>query len=137
MSRPAGKGFLRALANSRAGEQSNKAKGETIMAKLQPFTWRGIRFTQDPHDAGGYRSEAVELTNARSTDWKVGILKGSATWFARLRVGSDRFPGRGGTAAEALDSAAAEARLVLRLMKVALSHVDGPKKAAAKRKAGK
>ena len=105
------------------------------MAKLQPFTWRGIRFTEDPHDPGGYRSEVMELTEDRTADWKVG--KAGASHYARFRVGSDRFPGRGATAAEALDSAADEARLVLRLMKVALSHVDGKAKAETKRKAGK
>jgi hypothetical protein len=94
--------------------------------KPAPFTWRGIRFTADPHDPGGYRSKALALPEERSTDWKVG-LSGS-TWFARLRVGSDRFPGRGATASEALDAAAAEARLVLRLMKVALDSVDGSPK---------
>lgn len=88
------------------------------------FTWRAIRFTPDPHDSTGYRSEAVHLTAERSADWKVGKARGSSTWFARLRVGADRFPGRGETASQALDAAAAEARLVLRLMKVALDRTD-------------
>lgn len=102
--------------------------------KPAPFTWRGIRFTADPHEPNGWRSRIRALDAERTADWKVSTTSGGPTFFARLRVGADRFPGRGNTASEALDAAAAEARLVLRLMKVALGHVDAP---ARKGKAGK
>lgn len=106
--------------------------------KPQPFSWRGMTFTPAPAEPDLWRSEQVSLTAMRTADWKAHRL-GSGTWYARLRVGSDRFPGKGKTAEAALDSAAAEARLVLRFIQVMLRRTRaaapaprGPRKAVAR-----
>lgn len=77
-----------------------------------PFTWRGIEFTpqRSLSEGGIYRSPQTKLSDFRSTDWKCQRV--GDRWHARLRIGGDRFPGTGSTAEEALDEAAAEARLV-------------------------
>lgn len=75
------------------------------------FTWRGIKFSPPAPDAaadGFYASDWIALgDDERSAEWKVRRTK--SAWHARLRIGADRYPGVGATAAEALEAAAAEA----------------------------
>lgn len=77
-------------------------------AEPAPFTWRGLEF--NPAGAGFYASTLVRLGSLRTAEWKVQRV--GEYWHARLRIGSDRFPGTGATADEALDAAADEARSV-------------------------
>lgn len=101
--------------------------------KPAPFTWRGIRFTADPHEPNGWRSKIRALDAERTADWKVSTTPSGPTFFARLRIGSDRYPGRGNTASEALDAAAAEAGLIRRLIDVMLPPMEARKARAAKK----
>ena len=80
-----------------------------------PFTWQGIEFTPETSLGDGfYRSPDIRLTDTRSSNWKLQKIGDGPEqrWHARLRIGADRFPGKGGTAEEALEAAAAEARRV-------------------------
>lgn len=83
------------------------------------FTWRGITLAPVPSLPGVYRSARVELSNLRWSDWKAQKLgEGpSQSWYARLRIGPDRFAGRGDTPAAALDAAAGEALIVARYIR--------------------
>lgn len=91
--------------------------------KPAPFTWRGIRFTDDPHVSNGWRSKVKALDCDRTADWKVSEAASGRTFFARLRVGADYFPGRADTVSGALDAARDEAGLILRLIDVMLPRV--------------
>ena len=77
-----------------------------------PFTWRGVELAPEPSMPGFYRSKRVHLGELLSADWRVTKLREGPEqrWHARLRIGADRFSGRGETAEAALDAAAAEAR---------------------------
>lgn len=101
-----------------------------------PFTWQGIRFTADPHEPGGWRSAVRALDADRTADWKVSTRTGCATFFARLRIGADRFAGRGETASQALEAAAAEAAFIMRLIEVMLPRAEARKARAAKVRKG-
>lgn len=75
-----------------------------------PFTWRGLLFLPEPTLPGFWRAAPAQLGDGRTADWKV--QRAGSSWYARLRVGADRFPGRGPDPGTALDSAAAEALVV-------------------------
>jgi hypothetical protein len=97
----------------------------TKPAAAAAITWRGITLRPEPETRGGFwRSEPVPVTDIRTADWKVH--KAGSSWYARLRVGSDRFPGRGVTPEAALDDAAKEAKLVMRFIRTLM-----PRKGAA------
>lgn len=98
-----------------------------------PFTWRDIEFTPEPTLPGFYRSARLVFRDHRSADWRVQLA--GESWHARLKVGADRFPGRGATAEEALDAAAAEAREVCRLVRKMLPALPQAPKPARKRRA--
>ncbi len=82
---------------------------------MKAIVWRGITLRPEPGAAGMYRSEQTRINDYRTADWKAH--QAGATWYARLRVGADRFPGRGDTAEAALDAALAEARLIARFIR--------------------
>jgi len=110
-------------------------------ARPRGFTWRGLAFDAPwPGDevGGFYSSPRIELEE-RSADWKCQRL--AATWHARLRIGADRFPGVGATAAAALDAAAAEAANVAALIATMLPPGGAPggskKRPRRTRKAGR
>ena len=86
--------------------------------KKDPIVWRGITLHPDRSGDGSFRSERTPIGDSRTADWKV-MLAGSS-WYGRLRVGSDRFPGRGETPQQALDEARAEAYLIARFIKAML-----------------
>ena len=88
----------------------------------EPLTWRGM-VLQPEHNPGFWRSTPVPVTEFRTADWKVH--KAGSSWFARLRVGADRFPGRGATPEAALDDAAKEARLVMKFIRALLPRKGG------------
>jgi hypothetical protein len=77
------------------------------------FRWRGIEFSRPvgAEPSAFYSSEPIVLSEDRAGEWRVQQVNGGA-WHARLRIGGDRFPGVGETAAAALDAAAAEASSV-------------------------
>lgn len=110
----------------------SRTEGTDVPAPWQgivfPFTWRGIVFRPSRELPGFWRSALVQLEDFRTADWQV--QRAGSTWYARLRVGSDRFPGRGDTPEAALDSAAAEAALVLRFMRAMLDGAPRPAAAA-------
>jgi hypothetical protein len=88
-------------------------KGQREQPGPEGFTWRGIDFAPPAPAAGPagfYTSAPIEVAPDRIAEWKVHRPKG--TWHARLRIGGERYPGVGATAAAALDDAAAEARNV-------------------------
>ena len=96
------------------------------------FTWRGVVLYPEPAMPGFYRSQRVQLADdLRTADWRVQIA--GESWYARLRVGSDRFPGRGATAPEALEDAMREALAVSRF----IQQMMYPPAAAAKKPARK
>lgn len=99
----------------------------------EPFHWRGVKLTPIAGLPGFWRSASVPLAagDSRTADWKVQRMREGA-WYARLRVGSDRFPGRGATAQAALDDAAADARLIVRFIRAMLAK---PSAARGKKKA--
>lgn len=104
------------------------------------FTWRGIAFAPPESAEPGafYSSEPVELED-RSADWKVHQPK--TAWHARLRIGAERYPGVGATAAEALEAAAAEAQnvaaLIVAMLPAASSPGAGKQRARRPRKAAR
>lgn len=96
------------------------------------FSWRGIRF-EPPSDPGGlYSSTPIELDH-RTGDWKCQAVRREVRldsppvhWHARLRIGSDRFPGVGATREAALDAATAEAQSVAAFIVAMLPPASAP-----------
>lgn len=82
---------------------------------MKAIVWRGITLQPEQGQPGMLRSHRTVVDDYRTADWKAHLA--GSTWFARLRVGSDRFPGRGDTPEAALDAALAEARLIARFIR--------------------
>ena len=92
------------------------------------FVWRGIRFAPPAaaEGPGGFYSN-IPISigeDERAADWKVCQTR--STWYARLRIGADRFPGVGATREAALDAAAAEAQNVAAFIMAMLPPTSSP-----------
>lgn len=96
------------------------------------FTWSGVRFSPVEGRARVWASEPIDLDD-RSADWRVEQPIAGSGWHARLKIGADRFPGVGKSAAEALEGAAAEAQNVAALIVAMLPAASSPAPRRSKR----
>lgn len=98
-----------ALVSARAYRRGVSALRKGADPDGKAFTWRGIEFQPpDASDPTGFYSAApIEVADDRTAEWKVH--KPKTAWHARLRIGSERYPGVGTTAVDALEDAAREA----------------------------
>lgn len=76
------------------------------------FTWRGIKLVPVEGLPRTWASSPSIDLGDRGGDWRVEQPLAEGGYHARLRIGRDRYPGVGATAAEALTAAAGEAALV-------------------------